>query len=136
MAHAIQGYTGACKNIHGHSYELLVTVSGNVTKEEYIPAPGFIYDFKELKQLVNESIIKVLDHKLVLSEEYIAGHPSIRSQENLVILEAEPTSENLIIYMHQILSVVLPSTIKLAELKLYETKDSFARWINNNNPQH
>ncbi len=136
MVYAIHGYTGACKNIHGHSYELLVTVSGSVTKEEYIPAPGFIYDFNELKQLVNKFIIRVLDHKLVLSKNYIEKHPFIRSQENLIILEAQPTAENLINYMHQILSAVLPSPIKLAELTLYETKDSFARWIDSNKPQH
>ena len=129
MAHAIHGYAGACKNIHGHSYELEVTVSGCTTKDEYIPAPGFIIDFKELKQIVTDSIIRMIDHKLVLSQDYIAEHPSIRSQENLVMLAAEPTAENLLIHFQQILLQVLPSGSKLVELKLYETKDSFARWM-------
>lgn len=129
MAHAIHGYAGACKNIHGHSYELEVTVSGCTTKDEYILAPGFIIDFKELKQLVTDSIIRMIDHKLVLSQDYIAEHPSIRSQENLVMLAAEPTAENLLIHFQQILLQALPSGSKLVELKLYETKDSFARWM-------
>jgi len=129
MAHAIHGYAGACKNIHGHSYELEVTVSGCTTKDEYILAPGFIIDFKELKQLVTDLIIRMIDHKLVLSQDYIAEHPSIRSQENLVMLGAEPTAENLLIHFQQILLQALPSGSKLVELKLYETKDSFARWI-------
>lgn len=129
MAHAIHGYAGACKNIHGHSYELEVTVSGCTTKDEYILAPGFIIDFKELKQLVTDSIIRMIDHKLVLSQDYIAEHPSIRSQENLVMLGAEPTAENLLIHFQQILLQALPSGSKLVELKLYETKDSFARWM-------
>lgn len=129
MAHAIHGYAGACKNIHGHSYELEVTVSGCTTKDEYIPARGFIIDFKELKQLVTDLIIRMIDHKLVLSQDYIAEHLFIRSQENLVILGAEPTAENLLIHFQQILSQALPSDSKLVEMKLYETKDSFARWI-------
>jgi 6-pyruvoyltetrahydropterin/6-carboxytetrahydropterin synthase len=129
MAHAIHGYAGACKNIHGHSYELEVTVSGCTTKDEYILAPGFIIDFKELKQLVTDSIIRMIDHKLVLSQDYIAEHPSICSQENLVMLGAEPTAENLLIHFQQILLQALPSGSKLVELKLYETKDSFARWM-------
>ena len=129
MAHAIHGYAGACKNIHGHSYELEVTVSGCTTKDEYILAPGFIIDFKELKQLVTDSIIRMIDHKLVLSQDYIAEHPSISSQENLVILGAEPTAENLLIHFQQILLQALPSGSKLVELKLYETKDSFAIWM-------
>lgn len=129
MAHAIHGYTGACKNIHGHSYELEVTVSGCTTKDEYIPAPGFIINFKELKQLVTDSIIRMIDHKLVLSQDYTTAHPTIGSLENLVIFEAEPTAENLLIHFKQILLQALPSNSKLVELKLYETKDSFARWI-------
>lgn len=50
MAHAIYGYPGACKNIHGHSYELHVTVSADYKKRSYIPDTGFIIDFKELKK--------------------------------------------------------------------------------------
>lgn len=131
-AHAILGYPGSCKNIHGHSYELHVTVSGKGTDGEYIPARGFVLDFKELKQLVIESILKKVDHKLILSHDYVAEHPEIALQENLVVMDAEPTAENLLIFMQRILSSALPLTVDLAELKLYETKDSFAKWINRN----
>lgn len=68
MAHAIYCYTGACKNIHGHSYQLEVTVTSSQKIDTYILAPGFIIDFKELKQLVNSSIIELFDHSLVLSK--------------------------------------------------------------------
>jgi len=53
MARAIHSYAGACKNIHGHFYELQVTVSGKEWGDEYIPAPAFIFDFKELIQSLN-----------------------------------------------------------------------------------
>jgi 6-pyruvoyltetrahydropterin/6-carboxytetrahydropterin synthase len=52
MGHAIYGYTGICKNIHGHSYELHVTVSAEEEKQDYIASPGFIIDFKEIKKLL------------------------------------------------------------------------------------
>lgn len=133
MAHAIHGYEGACKNIHGHSYELHVTVSARERRDdEYIPAPGLIFDFRELKQLVTESIVKRLDHKLVLSQNHITAHQGICTKENLVVLAAEPTAENLLIYIKRILSEKLPLTVQLTELKLYETKDSFAKWVNGN----
>lgn len=131
-AHAIFDYSGDCRNIHGHSYEFHVTISTKEKDGEYIPAPGLVYDFKELKKLVIESIIKNIDHKLLLSQAFIAEHPGLASQENLVIMEAEPTAENLLIYMQRILATKLPVTVKLAELKLYETKDSFARWVADN----
>lgn len=128
-AHAILGYPGGCRYIHGHSYELHVTVSGRETEGEYIPPPGLVVDFKELKRLVTEFIVNKFDHQLVLSRDYIAEHPEIALQENLLIMETEPSAENLLIYMHRILLSALPSTVNLAELKLYETKDSFAKWM-------
>ena len=59
MAHAIYGYPGTCKDIHGHSYQLEVTVTSEQAAETYLPTPGFVIDFKELKQFVNSSIIQV-----------------------------------------------------------------------------
>ncbi|HLG39887.1 MAG TPA: 6-carboxytetrahydropterin synthase [Chitinophagaceae bacterium] len=130
MAHAIHGYSGACRKIHGHSYELHVTVSGSDTDNEYIPAPGYIFDFGKLKKLVISSVIETFDHKLLLSRSFLAKNPGLHSQENLVIWEAEPTAENLLIYICNTLKKKLPKDLLLASLKLYETKDSYAEWIN------
>lgn len=132
MAHAILGYQGACKNIHGHSYELHVTVSGGFNSDEYIPVPGFVLDFKEIKKIVSSGIIQFLDHKLVLSAAYLAKNGDICSQENVVVLDAEPTAENMLLYIQKVIRENLPPLIRLIELKLYETKDSYATWINNN----
>jgi len=129
MAHAIFGYPGDCKNIHGHSYELHVTVSPVLEEQGYLPAPGFILDFKELKKLVQASVIKTFDHKLVLSQEYLARHPALQSQENLVAWEAEPTAENMLIYIQRTLVANLPATIRLVAIKLYETTSSYASWV-------
>lgn len=131
MAHAIYGYTGACKNIHGHSYELQVTVISGHKIKGYIPGTGFVIDFKELKQLVNSSIIQQLDHKLVLSRKFLEHNPDIRPQENVVIWEAEPSAENILLYIHEILTQQLPINVKLVKLKIYETKDSYAEWVDN-----
>ena len=131
MAHAIHGYTGACKNIHGHSYELQVTVSSDQPVKGYIPGTGFVIDFKELKQLVNSSIIQQFDHKLVLSSKFLKQNPDLRLQENLVIWEGEPSAENILLYIHEMLTQQLPVTVKLVKLKLYETKDSYAEWVDN-----
>lgn len=128
MAHAIHGYTGLCKDIHGHSYELHVSVSSDVLETAYLPAPGFMIDFKEIKKLVISSVIEKLDHHLVVSADFITEYPSISSQQNLVIFEAEPTAENLLLYIKQILDKVLTDKIKLVHLKLFETKDSYAEW--------
>lgn len=129
MAHAIHGYTGACKHIHGHSYQLEVSVSAANDFENYIPAPGFVIDFKEIKKIVASYIIEHFDHKMVLSTHFLQANPGFSSQENLVTWKMEPTAENLLIYIQKTLSANLPANIQLTRLKLYETKDSFAEWV-------
>ncbi len=132
MAHAIHGYPGACKNIHGHSYELHVTVCSSDNYEQYIPAPGFVIDFKEIKNLVNDAIIYKFDHKLILSQAFLLKNPSFLLQENLVSWPVEPTAENMLLFIQQTLAEKLPADIKLVQLKLYESKDSYAEWTNGN----
>jgi 6-pyruvoyltetrahydropterin/6-carboxytetrahydropterin synthase len=128
MAHAIHGYEGACKNIHGHSYELHVSVASVNNSDDYIPDSGILIDFKEIKKLVRTAIIEFFDHKMILSRDFLAQHPSFASQENLVTWEAEPTAENMLIFIKRTLCNKLPNGINLVHLKLYETKDSYAEW--------
>ena len=128
MAHAIHGYSGSCKNIHGHSYELHVTVSAVINDEVFIPAPGLLIDFKDIKKVVTESVINKFDHHLLLSEAFLKENISFSSAENLVVLEAEPTAENMLICIRNILKKQLPENIRLTHLKLFETKDSYAEW--------
>jgi len=49
MAHALPGHDGLCKNIHGHSYELLVTLIGEAITDQSSPKLGMVIDFKDLK---------------------------------------------------------------------------------------
>ena len=130
MAHAIHGYPGACKNIHGHSYELHVTVASGHEGEEYIPVPGLLIDFKEIKKIVTTAIVEKLDHKVVLSHHFLLENPSFFSPENLVTWQQEPTAENMLLFIKTTLSEKFPANVKLAQLKLYETRDSYAEWIN------
>jgi len=128
MAHAIHGHTGNCKNIHGHSYELHVTVSTGLYEPGFIPAPGFIMDFKEIKNMVREAVIEKFDHNLLLSRRFMAANPSLASLQNLVIFDEEPTAENLLLYIKQVLQQTFNDKIKLVHLLLFETKDSYAEW--------
>ncbi|MEI7471205.1 MAG: 6-carboxytetrahydropterin synthase [Chitinophagaceae bacterium] len=128
-AHAIHGYQGACKNIHGHSYELHVTVASQYSGDSYIPTPGFVIDFKEIKKMVNNTITELFDHKIVLSTAFLQQFPAIAEQENLLIWEVEPTAENLLIFIKDQLNLKMNAPIRLVQLKLFETKDSYAEWM-------
>lgn len=125
-AHAIHGYEGLCKNIHGHSYILHVTVGIPANNDSYLPGTGFIIDFKDLKKIINEAVVKPFDHALILSEEYLKLHPDMSTMENLHIWKMEPSVENMLIYIKNKIIDKFPENITLCNLKLYETSDSYA----------
>lgn len=128
MAHAIHGYTGKCSNIHGHSYELHVTVQAKRNHQYFIPSPGFIIDFKELKQIVKNEVLSKLDHMLYLSKEGMNDFNLCGQHGNLVITDWEPSAENLLHFIHLRIANALPCGVCLQALKLYETADSYAEW--------
>ncbi len=130
MAHAIVGYDGPCKNIHGHSYELHVTTATPDDRDCYLPAPGFVIDFKDLKKIVQHTVIRKLDHQLVLSNEFLKKDASVKNLSNLFLWEVEPSAENLLIYLQKNIQENLPEGVQLKKLKLYETNDSYAEWVN------
>lgn len=126
--HALNEYEGACKNIHGHSYELRVSVTTSNQTDDFLPAPGFIIDFKEIKKIVTQKIVDHLDHKLILSKAYLQKHPQFNDLENLIIWDFEPSAENILLFIKNTLSNEFPEEIKLRKLLLYETKSSFVEW--------
>ena len=48
-----------CYNLHGHNYELFVTVTGDIKQNS-----GFIIDLKDLKHIINQKVLNKLDHNL------------------------------------------------------------------------
>ena len=132
MAHAIHGYPGFCNNIHGHSYEIHVTVAPIHESDCYLPSPGYEIDFKDIKTIVRAAVIEKIDHKLILSKKYVAENPSISTMANLIIWENEPSAENILFYIKKTLFENFPDNVKLVYLKLFETKDSYAEWENEN----
>ena len=69
MAHALLGYDGLCRNIHGHSYTLIVTVKGEPITDDDSPKDGMLIDFGDLKRLIKENIVSEYDHALVLNDK-------------------------------------------------------------------
>lgn len=127
-AHAIFGYSGSCRHIHGHSYVLHVTVAQTQVQDDYLPAPGFVIDFKQLKQLVQQAVVERFDHRILLSETYLDNNADMRALPNLEVWEAEPTAENMLLFVKDKLQAALPEPVKLHRLILYETADSYAEW--------
>ena len=133
MSHALDEYQGLCRNLHGHSYRLCVTIIGEYVKNPQDNSSGMVLDFKSIKNLVEQNIIQDFDHAVVLHKNSRFTNVLKQSDTKMIIFENQPTCENLIIEFHNRIVKSLPVGIKLAKLKLYETETSFAEWLMEDN---
>ncbi len=135
MAHALQNYDGPCKNIHGHSYELFVTVIGTPINDINHPKNGMLIDFGDLKKLVKTLIIDKVDHALIFNKSIDKEVFNLfkKQFDNIFLVDYQPTSENMLVDFAEILTQALPKNIKLHSLKLRETHTSFAEWFAEDN---
>lgn len=135
MAHALWNYDGLCKNIHGHSYKLRVTLIGTPVLDESNPKLGMVMDFGELKQIVLDEVVDRLDHTLLIFKkapaEKLAGLPQMT--ERFEITDYQPTCENLLIDFAERIKKRLPDQVLLLSMRLYETSTSFAEWFAEDN---
>ena len=128
MAHALHGYDGLCKNIHGHSYKLWVTVKGEVRNENGHVKDGMVIDFAELKEIVKPEIIDKYDHSLVLNANSPHASIDLSAFEKVFYLPYQPTSENLVMDFTTIIQSKMTKSITLCKVVLSETATSFAEW--------
>jgi len=128
MAHALHGYDGLCKNIHGHSYRLWVTISGKVLKLNGDKKDGMVMDFDILKSIVKPEIIEKYDHSLVLNANSSHAEIDLSAFEKVFLLPYQPTSENLVADFALKIKNRLPDHIELYKVVLSETATSFAEW--------
>ncbi len=135
MAHVLWNYDGPCRNVHGHSYRLFVTVSGIPEDNPDNPKNGMVIDFSELKDIVKKVIINVFDHSVVLSNSVDKDKTELFKNMfgNTVVVGYQPTCENLVADFAVRIATQLPSRVKLHSLKLYETATSFAEWFAGDN---
>jgi 6-pyruvoyltetrahydropterin/6-carboxytetrahydropterin synthase len=135
MAHVLWNYDGPCRNVHGHSYRLFVTLSGMPAEDPDNPKNGMVMDFSDLKKIVRKEIVDIFDHSVVVSRKFDREKTEMFSKlfGNTVIVDYQPTCENLVADFAARISMLLPGGISLHSLKLYETTTSFAEWYADDN---
>lgn len=97
-AHFIYNHPGKCRNLHGHSYRLFVSLEGTVN-----PETGMIIDFDDLSKVVNEQVINKLDHHFL---------------NDLIPLS---TAENISSWIWEQLK---PQLSGLCQIEVFETTDN------------
>ncbi|SHM81578.1 6-pyruvoyltetrahydropterin/6-carboxytetrahydropterin synthase [Caldanaerovirga acetigignens] len=100
-AHNLVSYKGKCEKLHGHTYRLVVVLEGVPDREE------MIMDFLELKEIVNEKVLKKLDHSYI----------------NDIV--KQPSAENIAVWVWQQLEEgVRRENCRLYEVQVWETETS------------
>jgi 6-pyruvoyltetrahydropterin/6-carboxytetrahydropterin synthase len=135
MAHALWNYDGDCRNIHGHSYRLFITISGTPESKSSDPKFGMVLDFKDLKKIIKGPVVDFLDHSLAVYRE-AEGETldAVRAMyEKVHVFDFQPTCENLVFYIVDRVQPLLSPGLKLESVKLYETSNSFAEWVAGDN---
>ncbi len=102
-AHSLPDHDGKCKNHHGHSYVLYVTVTGPIQTSG--PQNGMVMDFAHISSIVDREIISQWDH------QYLND-----------ILPFVTTAENLAGY---IFTTLRDTGLPITKIKLYETAKCF-----------
>lgn len=112
-AHYLKGYDGGCANMHGHSYKLRVTLSGEVEVDAAAithVTDAMVIDFKDLKAIVNKATIDTHDHNCLNN------------------IYDYPTAEVMVVLIFNDISAELPKDVKLESVCLWETEKCFAEY--------
>ena len=134
--HALYGYDGKCKNVHGHSYKLFVTVIGTPISDTTNVKYGMVIDFSDLKKIVKGEIVDVFDHATVFNKN--TPHVELAKEladrgHNVLLVDYQPTSEMMVIDFAVKIKKHSPENIQLFSLRLQETDSSFAEWFASDN---
>ena len=130
--HVLYNYDGKCKNMHGHSYKLFVTVKGTPINDINNVKNGMVVDFGDIKKIVKEEIVDVWDHAVLLNA--LTPHKELGedlAQKGHKVIECnyQPTCENMLYEIAEKIKNKLPSHVQLAYLKLHETENSYGEWF-------
>lgn len=135
-AHVLYNYDGKCKNMHGHSYKLFVTVKGVPANDLENAKNGMVVDFGDIKQIVQGEIIDEWDHAVLvnaLSPHKLLGEDLEAKGHKVIYCDFQPTCENMLYEIAKKIKNRLPPHVKLAYLKLHETENSYGEWFADEN---
>ena len=139
MAHMLENHNGLCKNVHGHSYKMQVTIGRNdgkvITDDDELAAEGMVMDFSKIKNVVNRLFVDKLDHAFVFNSN--SDSPAVHEILEILLkyhmkvfgFPFRTTAENMAEYIGKTLQAeFLGSMYSVLKIRLYETVTGFAEW--------
>lgn len=121
MGHRLPDHYGNCKNIHGHSYKMIVEFEGELNKDD------MIIDFYDIDKIINP-LIEKLDHAFMVNKndkDVIEFLDKIKSKK--IVVDFNSTVENICNYVLKEIKISkLPQNIFSVSVRIYETNEDYA----------
>lgn len=121
MGHRLPEHFGQCKNIHGHSYKMLVEFEGELDKN------GMIIDYYDVEKFINP-IIEKLDHAFMVNKDdkvVLEFLEKMNSKKVVVVFQS--TAENICTYiLNEVKRTNLPQNVNSIKVRVYETSHDYA----------
>jgi 6-pyruvoyltetrahydropterin/6-carboxytetrahydropterin synthase len=130
--HRIPDHHSQCRNLHGHRYTLLITLTGDVVQKDGESDNGMIMDFGDIKALANQYLVNLWDHAFIVYEKDTVVRAFLESMpgHKTVVVDRVPTVENLAKIAFDILKNVYHDhygrQMSLSKVTLYETPNCWA----------
>lgn len=130
--HRISTHGSQCRHLHGHRYVVEITLSGDIISDEGAPEQGMVMDFSEIKRIAKEVLVDKWDHAFLVyvGDTLVVEFLQSLEDHKTVILDTQPTAENLAIRAFHILDHafedIYGSRLKLEQVRLYETPNCWA----------
>ena len=121
MGHRLPEHFDKCKNIHGHSYRMVVELEGEVDES------GMVMDYYDVEKIINP-LVEKLDHAFMVykeDKEIISFLEKMKSR--MVVVEFQSTVENISKYfLEEIKKISFPQNVRQISVRIYETEDDYA----------
>ncbi|MBU6466173.1 6-carboxytetrahydropterin synthase QueD [Simplicispira hankyongi] len=130
--HRIPDHNSQCRNLHGHRYTLLITLTGDVVQKDGASDNGMVMDFGDIKALAKAHLVDLWDHAFIVHEKDTAVRAFLDSMpgHKTVVIDRVPTVENLAQAAFDILKDVYHDRfgrhLSLTKVTLYETPNCWA----------
>lgn len=121
MGHRLPDHFGLCKNIHGHSYKMIVEFEGELDKNQ------MVIDYYDVEKIINP-ILEKLDHSyMVNKDDKVLLEFLEKIDSKRVVVEFFATAENICLYLlNEIKKHPLPNNISSVKVRVYETQLDYA----------
>ncbi|BDQ03830.1 6-carboxytetrahydropterin synthase [Ignavibacterium sp.] len=121
MGHRLPEHFGLCKNIHGHSYKMIVEFEGELNKDQ------MVIDYYDVEKIINP-IINRLDHAFMVNKnDSIVLDFLEKMNSKKVVVDFDATAENICKFLlSEISKSILPENINSVKVRVYETQFDYA----------